>query len=439
MKHVSRYAKSGDVHIAYQVFGDGPDLIVAPGFVSHIEYHWDEPRFARFLNKLGRLFRVVLFDKRGTGLSDRVARQPTMDERMDDVRAVMDAVGVERAALFGISEGGSLATLFAACHPERTQSLALYGAFARFRHWIPTDEAFNQLTSYIDENWGAGESLPAFAPSKANDAALKEWWGKLERLGASPSAAIALMQMNREIDISGILHAVKVPALVIHRTNDTLISVDGGHELAAGIPGARLVEIPGCDHLFFLDAGDAVIAELEEFLTGSRSALVVDRVLSTVVFTDIVNSTQRAGSTGDRAWRDLLEAHDNAVRRELSRFRGKEVKTLGDGFMATFDGPARAIHCAGAIRDTLRGLDVPVRIGVHTGEVELADNDVRGIAVHIASRVASLGGADDVLVSRTVKDLVAGSGIKFEDFGTHALKGIPEPWQVFRSAAPASD
>jgi class 3 adenylate cyclase len=380
------------------------------------------------------LFRVVLFDKRGTGLSDHVANQPPMDERMDDVRAVMDAVGVERASLFGISEGGSLAALFAACHPERTRSLVLYGAFARFRHWIPTDEAFDQLIKYIDDNWGTGESLPAFALSKANDAALKEWWGKFERLGASPSAAISLMRMNREIDISGILHAIKVPTLVIHRTDDALISVEGGRELAAGIPGARLLEIPGSDHLFFLDAGDRMIAELEEFLTGSRSASLVDRVLATLVFTDIVNSTQRADAKGDGAWRDLLEAHDKAVRHELSRFRGKEVKSLGDGFLATFDGPARAIHCASAIRDALRGLDVPVRIGVHTGEVELADNDVRGIAVHIASRVASLGGADDVLVSRTVRDLVAGSGIKFEDFGMHALKGIPEAWQVFRSA-----
>jgi len=240
--------------------------------------------------------------------------------------------------------------------------------------------------------------------------------------------------MNREIDISGILPSIRIPTLVLHRTGDTLISIEGGRELAAGIPGARLVELPGADHLFFLDdAGERALAEIEEFLTGSRSAPVVDRVLATVVFEDIVDSTRRADRTGDRAWRDLLEAHDKTVRRELSRFRGKEVKSLGDGFLATFDGPARAIHCASAIRDSLRGFHVPVRIGLHTGEVELAENDVRGIAVHIASRVAQLGGADDVLVSRTVKDLVAGSGIKFEDFGAHALKGIPEPWQVFRA------
>jgi pimeloyl-ACP methyl ester carboxylesterase len=435
MQHVTRYAKSGEVHVAYQVFGEGPDLVVAPGFVSHIENYWDEPHFARSLNKVSGFFRIVLFDKRGTGLSDRVAHLPHMDERMDDLRAVMDAVGIERAALFGISEGGSLAALFAASHPERTQSLVLYGAFARFCHWMATDEAFDRLVKYMDESWGSGKSLPAFAPSKANDAALQEWWGKFERLGASPSAAIALMRMNREIDISGILHSIRVPTLVMHRTNDVLVSVEGGRELAAGIPGARLVEIPGADHLFFLDddASDRVLAETEEFLTGARSAPVVDRVLATVVFEDIVDSTRQADEKGDRAWRDLLESHDRMVRRELSRFRGREMKSLGDGFLATFDGPARAIRCATAIRDSLRGVGVPVRIGLHTGEVELAENDVRGIAVHIASRVAQLGGAADVLVSRTVKDLVAGSGIKFEDFGAHALKGIPEPWQVFRA------
>lgn len=434
MQPKTHYAKSGDVHIAYQVFGEGPDLVMAPGFVSHIENYWDDARFARWLTRLSSFCRVVLFDKRGTGLSDRLPNLPAMDERMDDVRAVMDAVRIERAHQFGISEGGSLAALFAATHPERSESLTLYGAFARFCHWIPDDEGFDALTKYIDEHWGSGESLPNFAPTKANDAAIRQWWGKFERLGASPSAAIALMRMNRDINISGILHSINLPTLVIHLTGDTLVSVEGGRELAAGIPGARLVEIPGIDHLPWLDTGDRILAEMEEFLTGSRSAVDVDRVLATVVFTDIVDSTKRADASGDTAWRDLLEAHNKTVRRELSRFRGREVKSLGDGFLATFDGPARAIHCATAIRDSLHQLDVPVRIGVHTGEVELADDDVRGIAVHIASRVAHVGGADDVLVSRTVKDLVAGSGIKFEDFGTHALKGIPEVWQVFRAA-----
>jgi class 3 adenylate cyclase len=287
----------------------------------------------------------------------------------------------------------------------------------------------------MDERWGTGASLPAFAPSKADDAALRQWWGKFERLGASPSGAIALVRMNREIDLSGILHSIKVPTLVIHVTGDALVSVEGGRELAAGIPGARLVEIPGTDHLPFLDAGDRILAETEEFLTGARSAAGVDRVLATVVFEDIVDSTRRADARGDRAWRDLLDSHDKTVRRELSRFHGREVKSLGDGFLATFDGPARAIRCAGAIRDSLRGLDVPVRIGVHTGEVELAADDVRGIAVHIASRVAHIGGADDVLVSRTVKDLVAGSGIKFEDFGIHAPRAFPSSGRCFAPSA----
>ena len=433
MQPTTRYAKSGDVHVAYQVFGDGPDLVMAPGFVSHIENYWDEPRFARWLSRLGSFCRVVIFDKRGTGLSDRGIDLPAMDDRMDDVRAVMDAVRIERAHQFGISEGGSLAALFAATHPERTDSLVLYGAFARFFHWVATDEDFDAFIRYFDEQWGSGTSLPNFVPAHAGDPALQQWWAKFERLGASPSAAIALMRMNREIDITGVLHSIQVPTLVIHRTEDVLVSVEGGRELAAGIPNARLVEIPGTDHFLFLDAGDRILAEMQEFLTGVRPTSTIDRVLATVVFTDIVGSTARAEAKGDLGWRTLIEVHDKAVRQELARFRGKEVKTLGDGFLATFDGPARAIHCAHAIRDSVRQIDVPVRIGVHTGEVELTEHDVRGIAVHIASRVAHLGSAEDVLVSRTVRDLVAGSGIAFEDFGTHILKGIPEEWQVFRA------
>ncbi|MBA3518498.1 MAG: adenylate/guanylate cyclase domain-containing protein [Rhizobiales bacterium] len=435
MQQTTRYARSGDVRIAYQVFGQGPDLVMAPGFVSHIENYWDEPRFARWLNKLASFCRVTIFDKRGTGLSDRVSNLPTMDERADDVRAVMDAVGIDRAAQFGISEGGSLAAFFAASHPERSNSLILYGAFARFSQWLPTDEAFDGFISYIDEHWGSGASLPNFAPSKTEDSALQQWWGKFERLGASPSAAMALMRMNREIDISGILHTVQVPTLVLHLTGDTTISIDGGRELAARIPNATLIEFPGTDHIPFLDAGDLILSEMEEFLTGARSAPVIDRVLATVLFTDIVDSTARAEKMGDRAWRDLLNAHDQAVRQELTRFRGNEVKSLGDGFLATFDGPARAIHCATAIRNTLRKLDVPVRVGVHTGEVEFTENDVRGIAVHIASRVAAVGKANDVVVSRTVKDLVAGSGLAFEEFGSHSLKGVAEEWQLYRASA----
>ncbi len=434
MQPTTRYAKSGDVHVAYQVFGDGPvNLVIVPGFVSHIENYWDEPSFARWLRRLASFSRVIMFDKRGTGLSDRVSELPGMDQRMDDVRAVMESVEIDHAAVMGISEGGSLASVFAAHYPARCQALVLYGAFARFTSWFPTVEALEGLFQYIDSDWGSGASLPMFAPSMATDPAFQLWWGKFERLGASPGAAIALMRMNSQIDITDVLPTIHVPTLVIHRTDDVTVDVEGGRTLAERIPNARYVELPGTDHLPFVgDNTERITQEIEEFLTGSKSAPVIDRVLATVLFTDIVDSTARADALGDLAWRDLLNAHDKAVRQELLRFRGNEVKSLGDGFLATFDGPARAIHCAQAIRGALLPLAVAVRIGIHTGEVELVDNDVRGIAVHIASRVANLANADHVLVSRTVKDLVAGSGITFQDFGTHTLKGVPDDWQLFR-------
>jgi len=432
-----RYAKSGDVHIAYRVFGQGStDLVIFPGFISHLDLWWEEPILARWLARLAESVRVIMFDKRGTGLSDRVGRQPGMDERMDDARAVMDAAGVARAAIFGISEGGSFASLFAATHPERCQALALYGAFARFSSWFPSPEVLQQFFSYVDNAWGSGASLSRFAPSVAGNKRHRDWWGRFERLGASPAACIEIMRMNGEIDITNILPSIHVPTLVIHRTGDETVNVAGGRELAKHIPGARLVELPGVDHLFYIgDNADEILDLIVEFLTGSKSVPVLDRVLATVLFTDIVDSTVRAEALGDAAWRKILTEHDAAVRRELSRFRGREIKTLGDGFLATFDGPARAIHCARAISAATHAIGAPVRIGVHTGEVELAENDVRGIAVHIAARVAGLGKADDIIVSRTVKDLVAGSGLSFQDFGTHSLKGIPDAWQLYRVAA----
>ncbi len=435
MQPRTRYAKSGDVHIAYQVFGEGPvDLVLAPGFVSHIENYWDEPSCARWLNRLGSFSRVIIFDKRGTGLSDRVSELPGMDQRMDDMRAVMDAVGIERAAVMGISEGGSLASMFAAHNQARCQALVLYGAFARFTSWFPTEESFEQLLAYIDSDWGSGKSLPMFAPSKADDPAFQQWWGKFERLGANPGAAIALMKMNSQIDITEILPTIHVPTLVIHRTDDVTVNIEGGRTLAERIPNARLFELPGADHIPWVgENAEEYLQEIEEFLTGEKSAPIIDRVLATVLFTDIVDSTARADALGDQAWRDLLGAHDKTVRRELERYRGNEMKSLGDGFLATFDGPGRAIHCARAISESLRQLGLPVRIGVHTGEVELLSDDVRGIAVHIASRVANLGNANDVLVSRTVKDLVAGSGITFEDRGSHRLKGMPDEWRLYRA------
>ncbi len=436
MQPTTRYAKSGDVHVAYQVFGDGPvDLVLVPGFVSHIDNYWDEPSCARWLNRLGSFSRVIMFDKRGTGLSDHVSELPGMDERMDDMRAVMDTVGIERAALMGISEGGSLASVFAAHHQARTQALVLYGAFARFTSWFPTEESLEQLFSYIESDWGSGASLPMFAPSMADDPAFQRWWGKFERLGADPGAAIALMRMNSQIDITDILPTIHVPTLVIHRTEDVTVDIEGGRALAERIPNARLFELPGADHIPWVgDNAEDYLQEIEEFLTGERSAPIIDRVLATVIFTDIVGSTARAEAIGDQAWRDLLGAHDKTVRQQLARFQGREVKSLGDGFLATFDGPGRAIHCALSIRDTVGELGLDVRIGVHTGEVEMVDDDIRGIAVHIASRIANLDSSNDVLVSRTVKDLVAGSGIAFEDFGKYVLKGMPNEWRLYRAA-----
>ncbi len=433
---VTRYAKSGDVHIAYQEFGDGPvNLVLVPGFISHIDNYWTHPDFALWLDHLGSFARVVMFDKRGTGLSDRVSDLPAMDERMDDVRAVMDAVGMERAAVFGISEGGSLATLFAAHHPDRCDALIVYGAFAQFTSWFPTDEALQGLFDYIESGWGTGESLPLFAPTFGDDAALKQWWGRFERLGADPGAAINLMRMNSQIDITGILTSIHVPTLVIHVKGDTLIDFEGGVRLAEGIPNARLVELPGVDHLPFVgDNSLRIVDEIEHFLTGSRSEAPADRVLATILFTDIVDSTARAASMGDQCWRSLLHAHDATVRRELERFRGTKIKSTGDGFLATFDAPARAIRCALSIGEDVRDLGLAVRAGLHTGEIHLVNGDIEGISVHIASRVADLAQGNEVVVSRTVKDLIAGSGLTLEDYGTHSLKGVPDEWQLYQAS-----
>jgi class 3 adenylate cyclase len=425
---VTRYAKSGDVHVAYQVFGSGSmDLIFVPGFVSNIENYWEHPRLARWLLRLGSFARVIMFDKRGTGLSDPVSEAPSLDLRMDDVRAVMDAVEIERAALLGISEGGPLATLFAGSYPQRCRGLVLYGSFAR-SSWI-TPEGLDAYLAYVERSWGSGRNLAMWAPSFKNDPALQQWWGRFERLGASPAAAVSLVRMIDKIDISDILASVHVPTLVIHCTDDTLIGVEHGRFLAERIPGARLVEIPGDDHLFFVheDIPDAI----EEFLTGSISTSEVHRILTTVLFTDIVGSTARAENLGDKGWHDLLDAHHTTVRRQLMRYRGNEVKSMGDGFLATFDGPARAVRCACAIAEAVRPLDIQIRSGLHTGEIELTGDDVRGIAVNIAARISALAAPDQVLVSRTVRDLVAGSGLRFSERGKHLLKGLQEPMDLY--------
>lgn len=429
----TRYAKSEGVHIAYQLFGNGPAKIVfVPGFVSHIDNYWTHPNVVRWLDRMGSFAQVVMFDKRGTGMSDRVGSMPGVDERMDDVRAVMDSVGWERAAVFGISEGGSLATLFAAHHPERCEALVIYGGFAKFTSWLATEEDLLNLFAYIDADWGTGNSLPLFAPTSEGDVGFQEWWGRFERLGADPGAAINLMRMNSEIDISEILPSIHVPTLIIHRDEDTLIDFDAGELLAERIPQAKLVVLPGPDHLPWVGEEPLrIVDEIEHFLTGARSASQADRVLATVLFTDIVDSTAMASEMGDQRWRNLMHAHEALVRSELERFRGVAVKRTGDGFLATFDAPARAIRCALAVCRGSQPLGLRVRAGLHTGEVQLLADDIEGIAVHIASRIADIAGPDEVVVSRTVRDLIAGSGIALESRGSHNLKGIPDQWELF--------
>ncbi|HYZ76844.1 MAG TPA: adenylate/guanylate cyclase domain-containing protein [Gaiellaceae bacterium] len=439
MASETRYTKSGDLHIAYQVVGEGPfDLLHIPGFVSNVEAMWDEPLLARFLRRLASFSRLILFDKRGTGLSDRVPndRLPTLEERMDDLRAVLDAAGSEQAALLSHSEGGNLAVLYAATYPERTRALVTTGMFAARvwspeYPWAPTPEQRERTIEALEREWGTPSPLVDLVPSRANDRAFMERFAAYARRSASPGAAAALMRMNTEIDVRAVLPTITVPTLVIHHTDDRDANVEEGRWIAAQIPRARFLELPGEDHLPWVGDQDRLLDEVEEFLTGARPVREPDRVLATVLFTDIVGSTQRAAELGDRRWRELLDAHETAVRRELVRFGGREVDTAGDGFLATFDGPARAIRAACAIRDSVRGLGIELRAGVHTGECELANGKVRGIAVHTGARVAALAGPGEVLVSSTVRDLVAGSGISFEERGEHELKGVPGTWRVY--------
>jgi class 3 adenylate cyclase len=442
----TRYARSGDLSIAYQVLGDGPiDLVVVPGFATHVELQWESPPVARFYERLSSFARLILFDKRGTGLSDTVIDCPTLEERIDDVRAVMDAAGAERAALLGISEGGPMSVLFAAMHPDRVSALVLHGAMGRTTEapdypWASPAEALREAAAeLIAPYWGQeGEViLELFAPSLSGNPQASAFAARTQRSSASPAMVQQLFEMFLDIDVRAVLPTIGVPTLVLHRHGDRVVNRRAGRELADRIPGARYVELPGADHLPWAGDMDAELGEIEEVLTGARSAPEPERVLATVMFTDIVGSTQRAAQLGDGPWRNLLEALDAALRRELARFRGREVKTMGDGFLATFDGPARAIRCGQAIVDSARSLGVEVRIGLHCGEVELIEDDIGGIAVHIAARVGALAGAGEVLVSSTVKDLVAGSGIAFQDRGSHALKGIDDEWRLFAAASSA--
>ncbi len=440
----TEYARSGDLHIAYQVVGQGPfDLVYVPGWVSHVELAWDEPTLARFLNRLASFSRLIVFDKRGTGLSDRVphARLPSLEERMDDLRAVMDAAGSKRAAVFGTSEGGNLSALFAASHPERTIALVLFGTFAKRiwsadYPWAPTMESRHQRFGRVEGEWGGSSDFEHYVPSKLHDEAFMSRLGAYFRSAASPGAAVALLKMNTEIDVRHVLPAIHVPSLVMNRTGDRSVNVEEGRWMAGQIPGARFVELPGDDHMPWVGDQDAILDETQEFLTGERPERAPDRVLATVLVTDIVGSTRHAARLGDRAWGELLGRHHAVIRKALERFRGHEIDTAGDGFLATFDGPARAVRCACHIRDAVRPLGIEIRAGLHTGEIELAGGKAHGIAVHTGARIASTAQSGEILVSSTVKDLVSGSGIRFEDRGLHDLKDIPRSWQLYAAGDP---
>lgn len=433
------YTRSGEYNIAYQVVGDGDlDFLYIPGYVSNVELAWEEPLLARFLERLASFSRLILFDKRGTGLSDRVPvdQLPTLEERMQDVVAVLDAAGSSRAALLGHSEGGNLAVLYAATHPERTLALVTTGIFAsRIRSddypWAPTLEERERYIADVEANWGTDADVERLAPSASQDEAFAKRLATYFRRSASPGAAAALLRVNSQIDIRNLLETVRVPTLVIHRTDDRDTSVDEGRWIASRIPDARFLELPGPDHLPWVGDQDRLLDAVEEFVTGQRPVPRADRVLATVLVTDIVGSTERAVALGDREWKELLQQHRAAVRRELERFDGREVDTAGDGFLVTFAGPGRAIRAAAAIVEALRPLGVEVRCGVHTGECELMADGIGGVAVHIAARVAGLAVPGEILVTRTVTDLVAGSGISFEPRGEQALKGIPDPQPLF--------
>ena len=426
----TRYAQSGDVNIAYQVVGRGSiDVIYVPGWVSHVELAWELPELADGFQRLASFSRLILFDKRGTGMSDPVPtdKLPTLEQRMDDVRAVMDAVACQRAAVFGASEGGNMSMLFAATYPERTIALCTFGCTAKRiwspdYPWAPTPEKRLQTIAETERYWTTGLGWEDVAPS-LDPAGLAEL-ARYYRRCASPGAAVALLKMNTNVDVRDVLPAIRVPTVVMHRTADRDANVEEGRYIAAHVPSARFVEFQGADHSWWTQERDAILDEIEELVTGARPAPQPNRVLATVLVTDIVGSTERVRAVGDQRWADLLTRHRAVVRRELERFRGREIDTAGDGFLATFDGPARAIRCAVAIRDAMHALGLELRTGVHTGECELLGDKVAGIAVHTGARISALAAPREVLVSATVRDLVSGSGIVFKDRGEHELKGV---------------
>jgi pimeloyl-ACP methyl ester carboxylesterase/class 3 adenylate cyclase len=441
----TRYSKSADgVHIAYQVLGEADadlDLVVSPGFVSHLEHSWEEPHMVRFFRRLGSFSRLIVFDKRGTGMSDRPSddRAPLLEDRVGDIASLMDTVGSERAALMGLSETSAVALLFAATYPERTRAVIAYGSYAGEGDtgptypWAPDPEAAEWLED-LERNWGRGVLyLEDFAPSLVGDELYEEWYAKLERLSASPGAAVSLVRMALEMDVRDILPTISVPTLVLHKRDDRVVPLEEGKYIADHIPGATFVELPGADHWPWIGHEEAV-EEIQEFLTGMRDSVEPERALVTVMFIDIVDSTKRAAQLGDRRWADLLERFYAVVRRELDRSRGREIDTAGDGFFMTFDGPARAIRCATTLEGAIGRLGLRIRTGIHTGECERVGDKVGGLGVVIGARVAALAGAGEILVSRTVRDLVVGSDLIFEDAGERELKGVPDQWHLYRVA-----
>jgi pimeloyl-ACP methyl ester carboxylesterase len=437
----TRYALSADVNIAYQVMGDGPvDIIVVSGLTSHIEFLHDLAGYTNFLRRLARFARVVTFDKRGQGLSDKMSGAPSLEERMDDVRAIMDAIGSPRAILFGFSEGGPMSLLFAATYPQRVSQLILFGGFSRAADLAPPSATPELLTQRVEErvrNWGRGEMMKRVVASQAQDPNAMAINAKFERMASSPGAIRTIMMLNRQIDVTSILPAVQTPALVLHRRTDGIVPVAVGRDLAAQISGARFIEYPDGDHAFWTGDVDATLGDIEEFVTGQRdsSAGDLERILATVLFTDIVDSTRSAAAMGDHAWRRSLDNHDQLARQMVEKHRGHLIKNTGDGILATFDGPGRAVRCALAFGTAARQIGLPVRAGLHTGEIEMRGADIGGIAVHAAARVMAQCQASEVLVSRVVTDLVAGAGLKFAERGSHELKGLPGRWDLFAASA----
>jgi pimeloyl-ACP methyl ester carboxylesterase len=429
------YARNGDVHIAYTVLGDGPiDLVYTNGIWSNLDTLWEEPRWVRYAERLASFSRLIVFDMRGIGLSDRGSEPPLIELQMDDVRAVMDAAGSDTAAIYGAARGGAMTMLFAATYPERVRALVLYATLAKTIRTADypygrTQEEQEEFFRLFTEAIGSIARLERQGPTAIGE--LSHWWPRFERSVATPERFRELGAIFSDIDVRAVVPSIQAPTLLLHRTDDWVVPIGHSRFLARAAPNAKLVELPGTDHITFVGDSDALVDEIEEFLTGARSAPETDRVLATVLFTDIVGSTERAAAVGDMRWRELLERHHRVVRRELERFRGNEIDTAGDGFMASFDGPARAIRCARAIEDANQALGVDVRAGVHTGECERLGDKLSGIAVHIAARVAGSAAAGEVVVSQTVKDLVAGSGIEFEDRGVHELRGVPDAWRLF--------